>query len=383
MTKPIVRLRLSAVATLVGIAALAAACSTASTPAAQSSPSPAGRLAPASSGVIAPPSSTVTLTETGSTLLYPLFNLWGPAYHQKYPNISLSTAGTGSGTGISQATAGTIDIGASDAYLSPAQMAAKPGLLDIPLAISAQMINYNLPGLNGNLKMSGKVLSEIYQGKVKTWNDPAIAKLNPGVTLPSTAITALHRTDSSGDTFLFTQYLSKSDPNGWGKTVSFGTSVSFPAIPNSASYEGNGGMVSGCKATPGCIAYIGISYKTQTQQANLGEAQLENASGNFELPTPTTIEAEASSFVAKTPANGAISLIFGPGAGGYPIINYEYGIVLSSQSSNTVAQAIRALLSWAISSSGGNAASFLDQVGFQPLPASVVAQSSTQIAKIQ
>ncbi len=383
MTKPIVRLRLSAVATLVGIAALAAACSTASTPAAQSSPSPTGRSAPASSGVIAPPSSTVTLTETGSTLLYPLFNLWGPAYHQKYPNISLSTAGTGSGTGISQATAGTIDIGASDAYLSPAQMAAKPGLLNIPLAISAQMINYNLPGLNGNLKMSGKVLSEIYQGKVKTWNDPAIAKLNPGVTLPSTAITALHRTDSSGDTFLFTQYLSKSDPNGWGKTVSFGTSVSFPAIPNSASYEGNGGMVSGCKATPGCIAYIGISYKAQTQQANLGEAQLENASGNFELPTPTTIEAEASSFIAKTPANGAISLIFGPGTGGYPIINYEYGIVLSSQSSATVAQAIRALLSWAISSSGGNAASFLDQVGFQPLPASVVAQSSTQIAKIQ
>ena len=383
MTKPIVRLRLSAVATLVGIAALAAACSTASTPAAQSSPSSAGRSAPASSGVIAPPSSTVTLTETGSTLLYPLFNLWGPAYHQKYPNISLSTAGTGSGTGISQATAGTIDIGASDAYLSPAQMAAKPGLLNIPLAISAQMINYNLPGLNGNLKMSGKVLSEIYQGKVKTWNDPAIAKLNPGVTLPSTAITALHRTDSSGDTFLFTQYLSKSDPNGWGKTVSFGTSVSFPAIPNSASYEGNGGMVSGCKATPGCIAYIGISYKAQTQQANLGEAQLENASGDFELPTPTTIEAEASSFIAKTPANGAISLIFGPGTGGYPIINYEYGIVLSSQSSATVAQAIRALLSWAISSSGGNAASFLDQVGFQPLPASVVAQSSTQIAKIQ
>ncbi len=383
MTKPIVRLRLSAVATLVGIAALAAACSTASTPAAQSSPSPTGRSAPASSGVIAPPSSTVTLTETGSTLLYPLFNLWGPAYHQKYPNISLSTAGTGSGTGISQATAGTIDIGASDAYLSPAQMAAKPGLLNIPLAISAQMVNYNLPGLNGNLKMSGKVLSEIYQGKVKTWNDPAIAKLNPGVTLPSTAITALHRTDSSGDTFLFTQYLSKSDPNGWGKTVSFGTSVSFPAIPNSASYEGNGGMVSGCKATPGCIAYIGISYKAQTQQANLGEAQLENASGNFELPTPTTIEAEASSFIAKTPANGAISLIFGPGTGGYPIINYEYGIVLSSQSSATVAQAIRALLSWAISSSGGNAASFLDQVGFQPLPASVVAQSSTQIAKIQ
>ncbi len=383
MTKPIVRLRLSAVATLVGIAALAAACSTASTPAAQSSPSPTGRSAPASSGVIAPPSSTVTLTETGSTLLYPLFNLWGPAYHQKYSNISLSTAGTGSGTGISQATAGTIDIGASDAYLSPAQMAAKPGLLNIPLAISAQMINYNLPGLNGNLKMSGKVLSEIYQGKVKTWNDPAIAKLNPGVTLPSTAITALHRTDSSGDTFLFTQYLSKSDPNGWGKTVSFGTSVSFPAIPNSASYEGNGGMVSGCKATPGCIAYIGISYKAQTQQANLGEAQLENASGDFELPTPTTIEAEASSFIAKTPANGAISLIFGPGTGGYPIINYEYGIVLSSQSSATVAQAIRALLSWAISSSGGNAASFLDQVGFQPLPASVVAQSSTQIAKIQ
>jgi phosphate transport system substrate-binding protein len=328
------------------------------------------------------PSSKVQISETGSTLLYPLFNLWVPALSSKFPNISITTAGTGSGTGISQAAAGAVQIGASDAYLSPGDFQKYPGLLNIALAISAQMINYNLPGITGHLKLSGKVLSEIYQGKITTWNDPAIKALNPGINLPDIKIVPLHRIDGSGDTFIFTTYLSDADPSGWGTSIGYGTTVAFPSVPGAQGEEGNGGMVSGCAKIVGCVAYIGISYQKQTEQNNLGEAELENKAGNFVLPDTQTIQAEAASFVPKTPSSEAISLIYGSAPQGYPIINYEYAIVNRTQSSPQEAAAVKAVLAWAIDPNGGNQASFLDQVGFQPLPASVAALSLNQIQKI-
>ena len=167
------------------------------------------------SGVETPAGGTVS--ETGSTLLYPLFNLWAGGYNTKYPSVTIQTAGTGSGTGISEAENGTIDIGASDAYLSPSVVSANPDLKNIPLAISAQIVVYNIPGVLSHLKLSGKVISEIYQGQITKWNNSAISGLNPGVTLPATPIVTLHRSDSSGDTFLFTQYLSKADASGLGQ----------------------------------------------------------------------------------------------------------------------------------------------------------------------
>ena len=333
------------------------------------------------SGVEKPPSAT--LTETGSTLLYPLWNIWGPAYSTTYPNVSLSTAGTGSGTGISDATNGTVDIGSSDAYLSSSQVQASPTLLNIPLAISVQIIEYNIPGITAHLKLSGKLMSEIYQGKVKSWNDPAITALNPGVTLPSIPIVVLHRSDGSGDTFIFTQYLSKADPSGWGNSVSYGTTVPFPSTPGGLGENGNGGMVSGCKATKGCIAYVGISYLSQVLGNGQTYAQLGNGKGQYVLPTQANVAAEAASFVKKTPANGTISMIYGPVKNGYPIINYEYAIVNAHQSSATTAKAIRSLLEWSINLKNGNSAQYLSQVNFQPLPAKVVAQSLKQIVKIQ
>ena len=165
-------------------------------------------------GVEKPPSGS--LTETGSTLLYPLFNLWTAGYTGTYSQVSITTAGTGSGTGISDAANGTVDIGASDAYLSPSENSSDPDLLNIPLAISAQLVAYNIPGVTAHLKLSGAVLAQIYEGKVTTWNNSAIASLNPGLTLPSVPIVTLHRSDGSGDTFLFTQFLSKANPSTWG-----------------------------------------------------------------------------------------------------------------------------------------------------------------------
>jgi phosphate transport system substrate-binding protein len=332
-----------------------------------------------SSGVETPPAGT--LTETGSTLLYPLFNLWAGGYNQKYSSVQVQTAGTGSGTGISSAENGTIDIGASDAYLSPSVATANPDLKNIPLAISSQIVAYNVPGVLSHLKLTGKVLSEIYQGQVTKWNASQIASLNQGVTLPNIPIVTLHRSDSSGDTFLFTTYLSKTDPT-WSSKIGFNTTVPWPAAPGALGETGNSGMVTGCKATPGCIAYVGISYLTQALQAGLGYASLQNAKGQYEVPTPQTITAEAAAFTKKTPANGTISLIYGPASGGYPIINYEYAIVSTHQQSSSTAKGIRSFLEWAINKKYGANTSYLSQVNFQPLPSRVEAQSVKQILAI-
>jgi phosphate transport system substrate-binding protein len=324
-----------------------------------------------------------TVSETGSTLLFPLFNLWSSGFSTTYPSVTIQTAGTGSGAGITGATTGTADIGASDAYLSPAELTAAPTLANIPLAISAQLITYNVPGVSAHLKLTGKVISSIYQGKVTNWNASAIASINPGVTLPSLPIVTLHRSDSSGDTFLFSSFLSSADPSGWGKSVGFNTLLTFPNAPGALGEMGNSGMVAECKAVPGCIAYVGISYLTQALQSGLGYAQLQNGAKQFELPTPATIIAEAASFTSKTPANGTISLIYGKAKGGYPIVNYEYAIVNDKQSSSSTAKNIRSVLEWAVNAKDGNNASYLSQVNFQALPASVVAQSLKQIKKIK
>src|SRR5215469_2234128 len=204
---------------------------------------------------------TINILETGSSLLYPLFNLWVPVFAQTNPNVRITTASTGSGTGISQAIEGIAQIGGSDAYLSDTQMKQHPNMLNIPLAVSMQMVNYNLPGLNQqHLKLSGPVLAGIYEGKITKWNDKAIASLNSGVNLPDHAIMAVHRSDGSGDTFIFTQYLSFSTPD-WKNSISYGTTVSWPATSGGLGAVGNPGMVTATKDNPYSISYIGTSYQ--------------------------------------------------------------------------------------------------------------------------
>ena len=323
-----------------------------------------------------------TITETGSTLMYPLWNLWAPGYSTTYPSVAIQTAGTGSGTGITDASNGTADIGASDAYLSPAEVQATPALLNIPQAISAQLVVYNVPGVTAHLKLSGGILAEIYQGKITTWNDAAISAINPGVTLPSTPIVTLHRSDSSGDTFLFSSFLSATSPS-WKSSIGFNTTVPWPNAPGALAENGNSGMVAGCKATVGCVAYVGISYLTQVLQSGLNYAALQNGHKQYTLPTAAAINAAAASFVKATPPNGTISLIYSKAAGSYPIINYEYAIVDGAQSSSATAKSIRSVLEWSIEPTLGNSSTYLSQVDFQPLPAKVVAQSLKQIAKIK
>ena len=368
------KIRLRTLSVAVPLVLVGAACGSHSTGGSSNPRASAGSVA------TTPASSTVVLSETGATELYPLMNLWRDGYHQNYPNVTINTASTGSGAGISQAIARTADIGASGAYLSNGDIAAHKGLMNIALAIAAEQVHYNLPGVTEHLKLNGKVLAAMYQGTIKTWNDPQIAALNPGVNLPATPVVPLHRSDGAGDTFVFTQYLSKQDPDGWGKSPGFGTTVDFPAVPGALGENGAGGMVTGCAETPGCVAYIGMSYLDQASQKGLGEAQLANASGKYLLPEAKSIEAEAAGFASQTPADQVISLINGPAADGYPIVNYEYAVVYSSQKDAATAQTLQAFLHWVVTD--GGSPKFLDKVHFQPLPAPVLKLSDAQIAQI-
>jgi phosphate transport system substrate-binding protein len=341
-----------------------------------SSPAPPGSGIPRG-----PAPADVTLAETGSTLLYPLLRTWATAYHHSYPSVTIKTAATGSGTGIADASAGSADLGASDAFLSSGDLVKEAGLLNIPLAISAQQINYNLPGLRRgvHIRLNGTVLAQMYEGVIRTWNSPAIAALNPGVALPGTRVVPLHRAESSGDTFLFSSYLSTDDP-GWNASIGYGTTVAWPAAPGALSESQNGGMVTGCEATIGCVAYIGISYLSSARSGGLGEAELENAAGHFLLPTAASMRAAVATFVSAIPANETISMVNGPAPDGYPVVNFEYAIVVANQRTATKARDIKAFLHWAITT--GNSPQYLDQVQFQALPGPVVSLADDQIARI-
>jgi phosphate transport system substrate-binding protein len=325
--------------------------------------------------------SASSLTETGSTLLFPLMHTWAAAYRKQFPDVIVSTAATGSTTGIADASGGTADIGTSDAYLSSGNLVKNPALVNIPLVISAQQVDYNLPGLGAgsHVKLSGAVLARMYEGTITAWNDPAIAALNPGVRLPAIKVVPVHRSDGSGDTFLFSSYLSTQDP-AWNNTIGYGTTVAWPPVGGALARKGNNGVVAGCEVVSGCVAYVGISYLSQALAGGLGEAELANAAGRFVLPTTVTISASVASFLSSTPPNETISMVDGPAANGYPIVNYEYAIVSTRQRDPGRAQAIRAFLTWAITA--GNSASYLSQVRFQPLPPAVVTLAGQQIARI-
>jgi phosphate transport system substrate-binding protein len=321
----------------------------------------------------------VPLVESGSSLLYPLFNIWVASYTADHPGADITTTSSGSGAGIAQAIKGLINIGASDAYMSDSMVKKNPTMLSIPLAISAQAINYNVPGV-ASLKLSGPILAGIYSGKITMWNDPMIAAANPGVTLPAHVIIPIHRLDGSGDTFIFSQYLAASDPT-WASTLKFGTTISWPAVSGAIGAKGNGGMLSALTANPFSIAYIGISYADKVAAASMGSAALQDADGEYVLPTSENISAAANSVLNTTPADERISMIFAKGHNAFPIVNYEYAIVDSHQPAPAVAEAVRAFLTWSITE--GNSMSFLNQVHFLPLPPAVVTLSTAQIAKIQ
>jgi phosphate transport system substrate-binding protein len=335
------------------------------------------------SGAVPAQAASITLNETGSTLLYPLFTQWIPDYAKVTPDVTLTAAGTGSGAGIAGATAGKVQIGASDAYMSDELFQQNPGIINIPVAISAQTVNYNIPGLNNaGLKLDGPTLAGIYSGKVTAWDAPEIAALNPGVALPHQTIVPIRRSDASGDTFIFTQFLDFSTQT-WEDKIGYGTSVEWPDVAGEQIAPGNGGIVKALTSTPYAVAYVGISFRDAIAKASLGTAQLKSQGGKFLLPTVETIRTAASSLDQRTPPDERLSLVFAPGENSYPLINYEYLVVQTRQPDAPTAAALRHFLLWAVALDGGNAQKYLDSVGFIALPDFIRALSESQIALIK
>ncbi|HTR93779.1 MAG TPA: phosphate ABC transporter substrate-binding protein PstS [Trebonia sp.] len=332
-------------------------------------------------GATALSASTQTISEAGSSLLYPLAQYWASAYQRSNPGMIVNTKSTSSGKGINAASAGTVDIGASDAYLSSGDVVKNHELLNIPLVISAQTVIYNLPSLGPgtHVNLDGQVLADIYRGTITNWDDPLIKQLNKGVPLPSLTIRPVRRTDSSGDTFLFTSYLSTQDPR-WDATIGYGTRAAWPHVAAGMNATSSTEVLDTCATTPGCVAYNGISFLSQALKDKLGYASLANTVGKPTLPTTAAIQAAVAPFVNLTPPNETIAMIDGPASTGYPIVNYEYAVVSATQPSAAKASAIRSFLRWALTT--GNGSGYLSKYGFQPLPGTLVALGMRQIAEI-
>jgi phosphate transport system substrate-binding protein len=324
----------------------------------------------------------LTLKETGSTLIHPLFGVWASEYARTHPGVAITTASTGSGAGIEQAVSGAVQIGTSDSYMSDAEIRRHPEILNVALAISAQTVNYNVPGLNGtNLRLDGPTLAGIYSGKIHMWDDPPIAALNPGAKLPHNAIVPIRRSDGSGDTFIFTQYLSFTTPS-WEDAVNYGTTVKWPHVTGGVDAPGTVEVLEALQHTPYSIGYAGVSYHDEIAKAGLGTAAVKSYDGEFLLPTPESITAAAASLGPRTPADERLTLVNAPGANCYPLINYEYAIVSTKQANPTVAAALRKFLLWAIAPDEANE-KFLAEAHFIPLPAHIWVLSHDQIQMIK
>jgi phosphate transport system substrate-binding protein len=324
----------------------------------------------------------VTLHETGSTLMYPLLQQWVARYRSVAPNVRITVAATGSGAGITEAIAGRAQFGASDAYMTDEQMNASPGILNIPLAVSSQLVAYNVPGLSGaTLRLDGPTLAGIYTGAIGMWDDPAIGNMNQGVKLPHRPIVPIHRSDSSGDSFIFSQFLTYST-NSWEFGPSFGTDIAWPAVPGALGATDNGGMVKAAAGTPYSIAYVGSSYFREIAAAHLGVATLKNQAGNFVDANPRSIRLAAAVLGSRTPQDERLSLVFAPGADSYPLVNYEYAVVAAKQPNPATAAALRDFLLWAIGAGEGNDQRELDPLHFVTLPEYVRALSDAQIRRI-
>jgi phosphate transport system substrate-binding protein len=314
-------------------------------------------------------SSSSPLVGAGSTLVAPLMSKWQSDYASKTEE-TVTYGAIGSGGGIDQITSRTVDFGASDAPLTPEQFKEANGVEQIPWALSGTVPAYNVSGAPKNLKLSGEVLAGIYLGKITAWNDPAIAKLNPGASLPSTKITPVYRSDGSGDTYAFTNYLSTISPEFKSK-VGVSTTVKFPT---GVGAEKNDGVAAAISQTDGAIGYVGLAYALSNE---LSMPLVENSAGSFPEPGVKSVEAAADA-VDKIGPNNEISLANLPSTaeGAYPISTYTYVIVpLEAEK----ADALKKFITYAIGPAGQEFGPDLD---FAPLPKQVVAVDKKAIAKI-
>jgi phosphate transport system substrate-binding protein len=308
----------------------------------------------------------------GSTFDYPAFTKWFEAYGKDHSDVRFNYASIGSGGGQKQLLNQTVDFGASDAPMTDAAMAKAPGkILHFPVVAGGVAIMYNLPG-NPKLKLDGAALANIYLGNITKWNDPKIVALNPGVDLPDLAIVPVHRTEGSGTTFIFTDYLTSVNP-AWADTVGKSTSVKWPAGIGLGA-KGSEGVAGQVKQISGAIGYGELAY---ADQSHIPYANMENSSGNFISPAPASVSAALAT--ATIPDDFRFSMVNPPGANAYPIAGASWILVYQHQSNPEHGKKLVEFLKWAVTD-GQKLSSQLD---YAPLPENVQQRELKQLDTIK
>ena len=337
-------------------ATTAAAGATAASTKAAATPVSGGSKIPSNVGK----ADSAKLTGAGATFPTPLYTRWFSDYKSSVASgVEVNYQSIGSGGGIKQITEKTVDFGASDAPMSDAELAKAAGVLHIPTTLGAVVITYDIDGLSAPLKLDGDTIAKIYLGKITKWNDPAIAALNSGVTLPSADIAVVHRSDGSGTTFVFTDYLS-SVSSDW--KAGPGTSKN-PQWPVGLGGQGNEGVSQQVKQNKNSIGYVELVY---TQQNNLPAAQVKNKSGEY--ITPSTDATSLAAAGVTIPADYRTSIVDSPSKGAYPISSFTYILLYKDQSDAAKGKALVDLLWWAIH----DGQKTTTELGYAPLPAPVV-----------
>ena len=316
---------------------------------------------------------TMQINGAGATFPYPIYSKWFAEYNKLHPNVQINYQSIGSGGGIRQVTNQTVFFGASDGPMTDDQLKAAPGrLLHFPTVLGAVVPVYNVPGVSGELKFTGQLLADIYLGKVTKWSDPAIAKVNAGVKLPASDITVVHRSDGSGTTYIWVDYLSKISPEFKSK-VGVNTSVNWPTGVGGKGNEGVAGLV---KQTPGSIGYVELIYALQNK---IAYGQVQNAAGEFLKASVPAVTAAAAGAAASMPADFRVSITNAPGKGAYPISSFTWLLLYEAPRDKASAKVMVELLKWALT----DGQKYCADLGYAPLPANVVTLETAALAKIK
>ena len=324
--------------------------------------------------VLAPaPLRAQNINAAGATFPYPIYSKWFDEYHKLHPNVQINYQSIGSGGGIRQLMDKTVDFGASDGPMSDEQLKqAGFKILHFPTVLGADVPSYNIPGVTPELKFTPEALAGIYLGKVTKWNDPAIAGPNPGVKLPAQDIVVIHRSDGSGTTYIWTDYLSKVSSE-WQSKVGANTSVNWPVGLGGKGNEGVAGLV---KQTPNSLGYIELIYAVQN---NIPYGSVKNAAGEFVKPSLAGVSAAAAGAAGSMPDDFRVSITNAPGKGAYPISSFTWLLIPAQIQDPAKKAAIKEFLAWMLTPGQ----QFCEPLAYARLPKEVVAKEQKAIAMIQ
>ena len=323
--------------------------------------------------LVAPPAfGQTTLNGAGATFPYPIYSKWFSEYHKLHPDIQINYQSIGSGGGIRQVIAGTVDFGASDGPMTDDQLKeAKIKILHTPTVLGADVPAYNIPGVTGELKFTPQVLAGIFLGKITNWNDNAIAAANPGVTLPNQDIIVVHRSDGSGTTYIFTDYLAKVSPE-WQSQVGKGTSVKWPT---GIGGKGNEGVAGSIRTLPGSIGYVELIYAVQN---NIAYGSIRNSAGVFLRASLEGVTAAAAS-VATMPADFRVSITNAPGKDAYPISSFTWLLIPAQSKDPAKGKILADFLNWMVTDGQKMAA----PLSYAPLPNSIAEKVKEEIKQVR